>query len=113
MINEQQVLNQLKNLRKKLQLDLLQGSEAASAVELDQNKVGRLSRMDAMQQQAMQQARLRAIEKRLADISHAEEALQHDEYGLCEECGEAIAEQRMQVRPESVFCIQCAEKMEQ
>ncbi len=61
----------------------------------------------------MQQAGLRAIEKRLTDIHHAEEALQHDEYGLCEECGKAIAEKRMQVSPESVLCIQCAEKMEQ
>ncbi|WP_158527333.1 TraR/DksA family transcriptional regulator [Pelagibaculum spongiae] len=112
MASNQLIQDTLDSLREQLQAELVQGNDSAAAVELDQNKVGRLSRMDAMQQQAMQQARLRSIQKRLSDIHRAEEALQHDEYGLCEECGEAISKQRMQVRPESVLCIGCAEKME-
>ena len=80
----------LSDLKHQLMEDLERGSEASGVVELEQNKVGRISRMDAMQQQAMQKASLELIHKRLKQIEHALSALKSGEYGYCHECGEEI-----------------------
>ena len=78
-------------------------------VALDQQMVGRLSRMDALQMQAMAKAqaarrqletrRLKAALARIADA---------DEYGFCEDCGEDIALKRLQLDPAALKCISCA-----
>jgi DnaK suppressor protein len=85
--------------------------EAASwrdTVELDQQSVGRLSRMDAMQQQEMAQAEAR---RRTSDIARIEMALNRitqGEYGWCAACGEPIAYKRLEIDPAVALCIGCA-----
>lgn len=77
-------------------------------VELDQQSVGRLSRMDAMQVQAMAKAQER---QRLVDLQRIDAALRRmadDEYGYCSDCGEEIAEKRLEVDPMATRCISCA-----
>ena len=78
-------------LRDELQTALTDGKDAARPVSLDQNKVGRLSRMDALQQQAMQKAGQEAIKRRLIEVNHAIEALEVGDYGFCENCGDNIS----------------------
>ena len=94
--------------------DLLQvkatGESAANVVELDQSKVGRLSRMDAMQAQAMSVETNRRREVELQRIGTALQRLQNDEYGFCVRCGEEIARQRLKVDPSTPICIDCANK---
>lgn len=82
--------------------------EAREAVRLDQQSVGRLSRMDAMQQQAMAQAseRQRAIE--LAAIRAALARIETGDYGLCVECEEEIEEKRLEKNPALGLCLACA-----
>ena len=94
--------------------DLLEDSEAAAGtVQLDQSKVGRLSRMDALQQQAMARAGLEQHKRRLVQVNRALAALEAGDYGYCEECGEPIGMARLQARPESLYCIKCQEALEQ
>jgi len=83
-------------------------AEARETVALDQQSVGRLSRMDAMQQQAMAQAteRQRAVE--ISRINNALKRLDEDEYGACAECGEDISEKRLAVDPAATHCVKCA-----
>ena len=83
-------------------------AEARETVTLDQASVGRLSRMDAMQQQAMAQAteRQRAIE--ISRIKNALKRLDEDEYGFCVECGEDISVKRLEIDPAATHCIKCA-----
>ena len=92
--------------------DLRLASSATSAdrrpVELDQQSVGRLSRMDALQGQAMaagvearRHARIRAIEAAL-------ERLADGEFGWCDACGELISEKRLDLYPSAVRCVGCA-----
>ena len=85
-------------------------AEARETVTLDQASVGRLSRMDAIQQQAMAQAteRQRAVE--MSRIENALKRLDEDEYGACAECGEDISEKRLQVDPAATHCVKCAER---
>ncbi|WP_159587493.1 TraR/DksA C4-type zinc finger protein [Chelativorans xinjiangense] len=82
--------------------------EARKPVELDQQSVGRLSRMDAMQQQAMAEAAERARRRDLARIEMAERRLAEDEYGYCLDCGEEIPDRRLEIDPMAERCVRCA-----
>ena len=73
--------------------------EARAPVTLDQQSVGRLSRMDALQGQAMAQASERQRRADIQKISAAIHRLDAGEYGDCVECGEEIAEKRLEVDP--------------
>ena len=81
-------------------------------VELDQTAVGRLSRMDAMQQQAMAQATSRRTDQELQRIRTALSRLQTGEYGYCVKCEEEIAKGRLRVDPAALVCIACARAAE-
>ena len=85
------------------------GTEATKPVELDQARVGRLSRMDALQGQAMSQEARRRRELELVRISKALKRLELDAYGECLNCGEEIAVGRLEVDPAATLCIRCAE----
>lgn len=88
-------------------------ADARRPVTLDQQSVGRLSRQDALQQQAMakaQEAR-RAGESRKIDA--ALNRLETDEYGWCAECGEAISVKRLEIDPVAELCINCASGLNQ
>ena len=98
-------------LKRQLELKALAeaGAEAAKPVELDQARVGRLSRMDALQGQAMSQEARRRRELELVRISGALKRLEHDEYGECLTCGDEIAIGRLEIDPAAILCIRCAE----
>lgn len=85
-----------------------QGASWRNTVELDQQSVGRLSRMDAMQQQEMAQAEARRRTSDLARIEIALKRLGEGEYGWCAECGEPIAYRRLEIDPATHLCIGCA-----
>jgi len=84
------------------------GEEAQGVVELDQQMVGRLSRMDALQMQAM--AKAQAARRRLETqrLQAALARMDEGEYGCCEDCGEDIALKRLELDPAALKCISCA-----
>ncbi len=91
----------------------LAGEDAGAAewrkpVELDQQSVGRLSRMDAMQQQAMADAEARRRQTDIARIDAALTRIEEGDYGWCLTCGEAIAPKRLAIDPMATRCISCA-----
>lgn len=102
---------QLQSLRHELQLLLQNSSDGAQPVSLDE-PIGRLSRMDAMQQQSMVQANRRTTQSRLSRIESALRRHAHDEYGLCVECEEEIGFARLKAQPEAPFCIDCQSSKE-
>ena len=81
----------------------------ADTVVLDQSTVGRLSRMDAMQQQETAKAILRRHGHRLERIAAALERVDEapDEFGWCPDCGEEIGWQRLLAFPDAVLCVGC------
>jgi len=85
-------------------------TEAARPVELDQSSVGRLSRMDAMQAQAMAQEVARRRQRQLAGIEGALRRIESGEFGYCFMCGEEIDARRLAVDPAATRCIACMEK---
>jgi DnaK suppressor protein len=88
------------------------GDQAAQTVELDQAKVGRLSRMDALQAQAMSLESKRRREIHLQQIEAALTRIENDDYGRCIDCDEIIAHRRLEFDPAVMRCIDCADKNE-
>lgn len=88
------------------------GKEAADTVELDQSKVGRLSRMDALQAQAMSQEGERRRGEALQRIEAALQRIDSGDYGYCLECDEPIATARLEYDPSVALCIHCASSRE-
>ncbi|MHA6287605.1 TraR/DksA family transcriptional regulator [Maricaulis sp. CAU 1757] len=95
-----------------LKQDLLALSQAAASdrrpVELDQQSVGRLSRQDSLQVQAMAKA---ADARRAGEVRRIEAALQRldaGEYGWCAQCGETIEARRIELDPAIALCTECA-----
>ncbi|WP_232824840.1 TraR/DksA family transcriptional regulator [Primorskyibacter marinus] len=84
------------------------GRDAQAVVELDQQAVGRLSRMDAMQSQAMALAGQVRRDAETQRLRQALQRLDQDEYGWCDECGEQIAEKRLEIDLTATRCIGCA-----
>lgn len=83
--------------------------EQRRPVELDQSRVGRLSRMDALQDQAMSLETERRRHLELQRIDSALARLAEGEYGFCANCGEEIAARRLELDPAVPICIDCAE----
>ena len=105
------------NEARQLLLDLLNeiqaaerlDEEARSPVTLDQESVGRLSRIDAMQLQAMALASQRRRLQLKSQIEAALRRLNENEFGYCIKCGEEITELRLRNSPATPFCIDCAD----
>ncbi len=94
--------------RAELERLVADSEEASDPVELDQSRVGRLSRIDALQAQEMAKETGR---RRQAEFSRIEAALGRidgGDYGECVTCGEDIAAKRLELDPAVAVCIDCA-----
>jgi DnaK suppressor protein len=92
--------------------DLLHDAEVTAGerapVILDQTTVGRLSRMDALQNQAMQIEAERRREVELTRIDAALKRMDAGKYGVCVSCGEMIGHKRLDADPATPLCVHCA-----
>ena len=85
--------------------------DSTKAVSLDQSSVGRLSRMDAMQSQAMALETKRRRKIELTRIVAALERIDEEEYGYCALCEDEINRRRLEIDPANPFCVNCASKL--
>lgn len=83
-------------------------AEDRGPVALDQQSVGRLSRMDALQVQAMAQESERRRQARIAALKAALSRIGEGEFGYCAQCGEPIPEKRLEIDPTVLSCVACA-----
>jgi DnaK suppressor protein len=115
MLDDKQVetfRQQLLQLQEDLSALKATGDDAARVVELDQTSVGRLSRMDALQGQAMSQEQGRRRELEMKKISAALKRIEAGDYGDCLACEEPIAVKRLMTDPAATLCIRCASERE-
>ena len=95
--------------RRRELLELTESSaESRKPVELDQTRVGRLSRMDALQNQAMSLEAERRRRRELQRIDASLKRLESGDYGYCVTCGERIAVRRLELDPTLPTCVDCA-----
>lgn len=102
----------LQALRAELEALLDTTNEAAKPVDLD-TPIGRLSRIDALQQQKMLEAHRDRARVRLRQTLAALAAVRDGTWGECRRCGDDIDERRLAARPESPLCMPCTEAIEQ
>ena len=98
----------LQDERDRLTAESAGGVEERKPVELDQQSVGRLSRMDALQVQAMAKALEARRHGRMQRIDAALKRLDNGDYGYCHECDEEISARRLAADPTVALCIDCA-----
>lgn len=84
------------------------GEHGQSVVELDQQAIGRLSRMDALQNQAMAVAQQNRRDAEAKGLRSALQRIEDGEFGYCEDCGDAIAAKRLELNPTATRCVSCA-----
>ena len=83
------------------------GKGSRQIVELDQQSVGRLSRMDALQFQAMANAQKRRRHAMRDALQAALKRIDEDEFGFCDDCGDEIGQSRLMANPIITKCISC------
>jgi len=103
-------------LRKKIE-DLIEKSksdiadmEAMTQPVKPENSLGRISRMDAIQNKSVMELNLRNKKKKLSQLKIALSKLSHPDYGICDTCKNVIQEGRLIYMPESTKCIHCASR---
>lgn len=98
-------------LRDELANALAGSQDAARPVDLDE-PIGRISRMDAIQQQQMAKASRKSLALRATQVNAALERFVEGTYGACLSCEESVGYRRLQARPETPFCIACQTRRE-
>ncbi|NDA19284.1 MAG: conjugal transfer protein TraR [Alphaproteobacteria bacterium] len=101
---KQRIEAEMAELAKRSQIS----EEARAPVTLDQQSVGRLSRMDALQQQSMELATEERRQQRLLALTAALRRIEAGDYGFCLKCDGDIASGRLAVDPAVTLCIDCA-----
>jgi len=99
--------SRLGSLEDKIRAGMESSKDASGVVQLD-TSIGRLSRMDAMQNQQMALELRRRQEQQLQRIANALKRMDKGTYGLCGKCKQPIAEDRLEVSPDVVMCVRCA-----
>jgi DnaK suppressor protein len=98
-------------LQAELEVYLQSSRGGAAPVDLDE-PIGRISRMDAIQQQSMARATRTRNEARLRQVLAAQSWLRQGEYGSCRKCDDPIGYRRLKARPETPFCVDCQSAFE-
>lgn len=95
------------------ELQTLRAASVSTAADrkpviLDQQSVGRLSRMDALQQQAMAAAQETRRHGRIRALEAAIARIEAEDFGFCDDCGEFIGMGRLDLEPTVTRCRDCA-----
>jgi DnaK suppressor protein len=101
----------LRALESELQAQLASTLEGTKPVDLDE-PIGRLTRMDAIQQQSVSAANRRSLDLRLRQVRQALGQIARGDYGLCRRCAEPIEFRRLEARPESPYCLACQDAID-
>lgn len=109
---QRRLQQRLNELQQELTATIAASEKSSQTVELDQSLQGRLSRMDAIQGQAMAKATLERATRRLKQSEQTLRRLADEDFGLCLDCDEPIPFARLEFDPTTRHCITCAEMQE-
>jgi DnaK suppressor protein len=106
-LNPKQIASEIKQMIKKLESEISALEESAAPVA-PENSIGRISRMDAINNKSVVEASLRNRKKKLGKLHVALSNVHKPGFGQCSNCGAAINPKRLMLLPESNKCIRCA-----
>ena len=98
----------LDRVLRKLERSMRATEEAMRPVTLDQSAVGRLSRIDSLQNQGLTRNLQERERAKLGQVVTAFQRMEKGTYGLCVECGHEIPFERLLVFPETPTCTPCS-----
>ncbi len=93
-------------------IDEIAALEARSAPIEPDCSLGRLTRLEAMGEQQVNGHALSEARIRLNRLKYALTRIDHESYGVCEVCEEAIPFGRLRIMPEATRCVACASRKE-
>ncbi|SHJ84689.1 transcriptional regulator, TraR/DksA family [Tangfeifania diversioriginum] len=105
----QQIIEVINRDIKKLTKKITELKEFTSPVSPD-NAIGRISRMDAINNKSIVDASMRNLQSRLDQLQKISQVVHDKDYGLCLKCHQPIAIERLKIRPEIRFCAECLNK---
>ena len=73
-----------------------------------ENAIGRVSRMDAINNKSVAEAALRQAEEKLKKLNYMLTQVDKDDFGLCGKCNQPIPLGRLLFMPQSRYCVRCA-----
>ena len=74
------------------------------------NAIGRLSRMEALNDRAVSEASLNAARHKLSRLENALGKVDQSDFGICVTCDTPIPPGRILLMPEAIRCVPCSEK---
>lgn len=86
----------------------MEGMKEATKPISPENSIGRVSRMDAINNRGVAQAAMSAVQRKLDNLRKAAFKIKDENFGKCTRCGNAIQEARLMYMPESTQCVRCA-----
>ncbi len=75
-----------------------------------ENSLGRITRMDAINNKSVAEAALRAARRKMAKLKTSLSKLEDPDFGKCSNCSSTIPVQRLMFMPESTYCVSCASR---
>jgi DnaK suppressor protein len=108
--NEQENFREVISKRQlEIETELADAAKEVGVVEPD-SAIGRLSRLDTMQIREMALATRQRLREEKARLVDAEHRIESGTFGRCALCGKDIAHERLQIQPDAVVCVPCAQK---
>lgn len=104
-----QLEKKLTEEKKKVEQRIKKLKDLTQAVEPD-NAIGRVSRMDAINNKSVNDAALRTAENKLSAIKEALKNIDKEDFGKCRKCSQPIQMGRLVIMPESALCMRCAQR---
>ena len=74
-----------------------------------ENAIGRISRMDAINNKSVTEAALRKAQQKLQKLIYVQDQIDSEGFGMCVRCGNAIPIGRLMLMPQSTQCVGCAQ----
>jgi len=102
-----EITRKIKEAIQETNLKIKKYSELSKPIS-PENAIGRVSRMDAINNKSVVEAALRESEKKLEDLKFVEGLINKDYFGMCVNCKSQIPIGRILFRPQSKICINCA-----
>lgn len=106
---KQQLLAKIKAKMERLTEDIADLTELTKPIS-PENAIGRVSRMDAINNKAVNEQALRQAKAKMSKLEQALLTIDQPGFGLCSRCGQAIPAARILFKPESTRCVNCADR---
>ena len=108
-LSKQDIENQIKEKIKKLNQEIVTLKDLTQPISPD-SAIGRVSRMDAINNKSVNEAALRKKQAQLTALNEALKNIDDPKFGKCIKCGAEIPIGRIMIMPESKKCVHCASR---